>query len=109
MKYKNKKVGRYDSRKEAARASYLKILERSGEIRELQEQVPFEILKTFKDSSGKTERGIKYIADFVYYDNKLRSYVIEDVKSEVTKKISSYIIKRKFVKFLFANYIFKEV
>jgi hypothetical protein len=84
------------------------ILEKAGEIVNLQEQVTFELLDTFKDSLGNTERGIKYIADFVYYDNKRKNLVIEDVKSAITKKLSTYIIKRKLVKVRYPEYIFIE-
>tara|TARA_R110000868_G_scaffold368390_2_gene631501 strand:- start:2200 stop:2535 length:336 start_codon:yes stop_codon:yes gene_type:complete len=107
-KYFNKKTNGYDSRKEARRAFELNILEKAGEIINLQEQVTFELLASFKDSSGNTERGIKYIADFVYYDNKLKHLVIEDVKSAMTKKLSTYIIKRKLVKVRYPEYIFIE-
>ena len=107
-KYKNKKINGYDSKKEAKRAFELRILEKAGEIIDLQEQVTFELLDTFKDSLGNTERGIKYIADFVYYDNKRKNLVIEDVKSAITKKLSTYIIKRKLVKVRYPEYIFIE-
>jgi hypothetical protein len=87
-KYFNKKTKGYDSKKEAKRA--------------------FELLASFKDSVGNTEKGIKYIADFVYYDNKRKNLVIEDVKSAITKKLSTYIIKRKLVKVRYPEYIFIE-
>ena len=107
-KYFNKKTRGYDSKKEAKRALELHDLEKDGEIVNLQEQVPFILLDTFKDSLGNTERGIKYIADFVYYDNKRKNLVIEDVKSAITKKLSTYIIKRKLVKVRYPKYIFIE-
>lgn len=42
------------------------------------------------------ERGMTYIADFVYIENKVT--VIEDVKSEETRQNPDYIIKRKLTK-----------
>ena len=44
--------------------------------------------------SKKTERGVSYIADFVY-TTRGGNVVVEDVKSDITKKCQAYIIKRK--------------
>jgi hypothetical protein len=106
-KYKNIKVNGYDSKKEAKRASELKILEKAGVITSLNEQVSFVLLESFK-KDGVTERGIKYYADFVYYDKEKKRLVIEDVKSAITKKNKDYIIKRKLVKFFYPDYLFIE-
>jgi hypothetical protein len=97
----------YDSKKESIRAYELKLLERAGNISNLQEQVPFVILATFKDSLGKTERGIKYIADFTYTEDGKN--IIEDLKSKFTAKLKDYIIKRKLIKSLYPDHIFREV
>lgn len=70
----------YDSQKEAYRAQELKLLMIAGEIRDLQRQVPFELIETQRDEKGKVlERAWTYIADFTYYD-KDGNYVVEDVK-----------------------------
>jgi len=106
-KYKNVKISGYDSKKEARRAGELKILEKAGIINSLNEQVPFVLLESFK-KDGVTERGIKYYADFVYYDKEKKRLVIEDVKSDITKKNKDYIIKRKLVKFFYPDYLFIE-
>lgn len=79
---------KFDSKKEANRYCDLKLLERAGVISDLKLQVFFELIP-----SNKTERGVAYVADFTYYENGI--YVVEDTKSEATKKIASYIIKRK--------------
>ena len=78
-KYGNHKVTydgiKFDSKKEMNRYIELKLLQRAGKISDLQLQVPFVLLQ-----AGNGERGVKYIADFVYIDadgNK----VVEDVKS----------------------------
>lgn len=107
-KYKNIKVNGYDSKKEARRATELKLIERSGSIRELKEQVPFVILGSFKGKDGVTERGIKYYADFCYYDLDKKTFVIEDVKSAATRKNPDYVIKRKLIKHLYPDYLFIE-
>lgn len=108
-KYFNRKTGGFDSKKEAKRYGELLILEKAGVITSLNKQVPFVILESFKDKSGNTERGIKYLADFVYYDREKKSLVIEDVKSPITKKLPSYVIKRKLVKKYYPDYLFLEV
>lgn len=54
----------FDSKHEAERYSELKLLERAGQIENLQLQVPFVLLPLQKGEDGKTlERGVKYVAD----------------------------------------------
>ena len=99
MKYHNKKVYGFDSKKEKARFEQLQILQRVGEIRDLQKQVPFELIPAQKDRDGKTiERAVKYIADFTYR-TKNGVFVVEDVKSPATRT-KDYIIKRKLMLFI---------
>lgn len=68
-KYKNHKtqIDRYvfDSVAEGRRYRELKILERAGEITDLQLQPHFLLQESFK-KNGKTYRKIEYIADFMY-------------------------------------------
>lgn len=109
-KYKNVKTkDGFDSKKERKRFLELEMLQKAGVIKYLQKQTPFELLPTFKDKQGNTERGIKYIADFVYYDNEKNTLVIEDVKSPITRELSTYVIKRKLVKKFYPDYLFLEV
>lgn len=112
-KYYSIKCNGKDSRKEYRRGVYLKELERLGLIKNLREQVPFILQEKFIDSAGNLERSIKYLADYVYFDNDEESRtfgkeIIEDVKSEITKKNLDYIIKRKMLKLRYPQYIFKE-
>ena len=100
MKYGNHKTEvdglRFDSKKEAVRWAELKLLERAGEIFDLQMQVPFVLIPVQRDETGKViEREVKYIADFTYRDRKTGRLTVEDVKSPATKKNKEYIIKRK--------------
>jgi hypothetical protein len=101
-KLSNQKINGYHSKKEFRRATQLKLLEKSGVICDLQEQVSFVLLESFKDSSGKTERAIKYIADFTYKENG--QLVCEETKGFWTKDA---IIKRKLFKVKYPEYIFK--
>lgn len=113
-KYKNKKTVtsdgiKHDSKKEAARWVELQLLERSGEITELRRQVEYPLLppqyesykrfskdgKPLKDGIRLIERGVSYVADFVYKD-KDGNLVVEDTKSPATRT-KEYILKRKMV------------
>ena len=115
-KYRNEKVlfdGRlFDSKKEARRYAELKLLEKAGVIQDLQCQVKFELIPSQYDENPtgkyytrgerkgqeKTERvlvenAVSYVADFVYMENGKK--VVEDVKSSITAKDDTFIIKRK--------------
>lgn len=110
-KYKAKKVKynneTFDSKKEFERYLELLDLQKKGKIYDLKRQVEYELIpaqygeptytKTGKEKKGKIiERGVKYIADFVYKD-KDNNVVVEDVKGIKTKE---YIIKRKLMLYL---------
>ena len=63
----------FASRKEARRYRQLKLLERAKAIQDLKLQVTFPLIR--KSEHG---REIKYVADFVYYENG--KLVVEDTK-----------------------------
>lgn len=107
-KYKSQKIrhdGRtYDSIKEFHRHLELLMLQKSGEISELREQVPFELIPKQYDANGKVyEHACKYIADFVYIQNG--ETVVEDTKG---LKTEVYKIKRKLMLFRYGIRI-KEI
>lgn len=104
---------KHDSQKEANRWAELKLLQRAGEISDLQRQVEFELIpnqyeviekvsnKTGKPLKPKTkliERKVCYIADFVYTD-KNGNRVVEDTKSEITQT-PVFVVKRKLMLFV---------
>jgi len=110
-KYGNKKITAgsgqvFDSKKEYRRWVELSLLERAGEITNLQRQVPFLLIPEQRAPSTEVykkgsragqpkpgpvlERRVVYIADFVYQQNG--EAVVEDTKGIKTKE---YIIKRK--------------
>ena len=68
-KYRNKKVivdgEEFDSKKEGNRYKELRLLERAGEISNLELQPKFLLQDSFK-KNGKAYRKIEYIADFLY-------------------------------------------
>jgi len=90
LKYNNVKKEvdgkKFDSTKESKRYLELKSMVERGEISELHEQVKF----TFAHNGVKI---CSYIADFTYSKNGKE--VVEDVKSEMTKKLPVYKIKKK--------------
>lgn len=97
-KYKNTKVVvdgiKFDSKKEAARYTELKMFEEIGAISNLELQKEFTLIPNQKIGGKVAERAIKYKADFCYTANDTGEYVVEDVKSEFTKT-KEYILKRK--------------
>lgn len=93
QKFGNEKRDGFDSRKEARRYQELKLLERAGKITDLKCQVKFELIPAQYEDGKCVERAANYYADFVYTEG--RQLVVEDVKSEITRKQKDYILKRK--------------
>ena len=84
----------FDSAKEGKRYAKLRDMERSGKIQGLCLQVPFELVPSF-ECDGVKYRGMKYVADFVYYrDGK---QVVEDVKGV---KTAEYKLKKKLMAYV---------
>ena len=116
QKYGNKKVLvdgiSFDSKREANRYTELKMMVRSGEISDLELQKEYELIPSQYEKpsmqKGKPkclERSVKYIADFVYKDNRTGEYVVEDTKGVRTPE---YIIKRKLLLYVYGIRI-KEI
>lgn len=95
----------YDSRKEMRRAAALEMLVRCGRIKGLERQKRFILQDGYITRDGRSIRPISYIADFVYYDNDRRGWVVEDVKGVRT---DVYKIKRKMFEYRYQDYIFLE-
>jgi len=91
-KYGNRKVEidghTFDSAKEARRYGELKLLERGGYIDSLMMQVRYPLKVAEK-------LVCTYVADFVYLDHATGLKVVEDVKSDFTRKLPVYRIKAK--------------
>ena len=83
----------FDSQKEARRYNELRLLERAGEIKDLELQPRFLLQDAFK-RAGKTHRKIEYVADF-RYTNASGEQIVEDVKSPPTRKHPVYRLKKK--------------
>lgn len=104
-KYHNKRsIGAdgfvYDSKHEHRRYAELSLLQRAGVIKDLKRQVKYALIPDQKDEKGKLiERGVDYIADFVYTDEHGNT-VVEDAKSDATKT-REYILKRKLMLYVY--------
>ena len=111
-KYKNKKVkvnGKvFDSKKEAKRYQELKLLEKSGIIKDLELQKRFILLEGFK-KNNKTYRPIYYYADFVYYLIYEKKTVVEDVKGCKYFTTDVYKLKKKLFEYKYPDLTITEV
>lgn len=88
---------KFDSQREADRYAELLLLQKCGEISDLQRQVAFELIPKQVKADGTTERAVKYIADFVYTDNGGKK-VVEDAKGFRDPSSAAYkvfVLKRK--------------
>jgi ribosomal protein S8 len=83
---------KFDSKKESQRYLELTMLQRQGYISALQHQVAYELIVN-------DQLICRYVADFVYLSQGKQ--VVEDVKSEATRKNRAYRIKNKLMKALF--------
>lgn len=100
-KYNNKKTQvdmyLFDSAKEAKRYRELVLLERAGEIQNLELQPRFLLQEGFR-KNNKTWRKLEYVADFKYIENG--KTVVEDVKGFETKEFK---IKRKIFEYKYPD------
>ena len=108
-KYGSKKVIingiKFDSKKEGKRYLELKMLERAGEIKELELQKEFVLQPSFK-KNGKTYRKTTYKADFYYFSIKDNKYIVEDVKGF---KTDVYMLKKKIFEYVYNDLELKEL
>jgi hypothetical protein len=70
---------KFDSKKEANRYLELKLLEKAGEIAQLELQ-PRYLLQPAFGKNSKKYRKIEYVADFQYLDMKTKERIVEDSK-----------------------------
>lgn len=107
MKYRNKKVQIdmyvFDSKLESERYKQLYLLEKAGEIKNLQLQVPFLLQESFR-KNGKTYRKIEYIVDFMYEENG--QVIVEDTKG---MKTEVFKIKQKLFEYKYPDLTLKII
>ncbi|AQZ81555.1 hypothetical protein BUM88_08005 [Acinetobacter calcoaceticus] len=88
----------FDSNKEFKRYIELKAMQQRGEIQDLQHHTKFELApKTKFEGEKRTKPALRYYADFTYFMAD-GAYVVEDVKSVVTRKLPSYRNKKHLMK-----------
>lgn len=97
---------KFPSLKEAKRYKELKLLEKAGNIKNLELQPKFEIIPKQK-YRGKTLRKAEYTPDFKYYDVDNNEWVIEEVKGMPTV---DYVLRKKLFILKYGNeYKFVEL
>ena len=89
----------FASKKEAKRYQELKLLQKVGKIKELELQPKFPMVIN-------CAKICTYIADFRYYDNDLKDYVVEDVKGFRTQV---YSLKKRLLLALYPGVNFREL
>jgi hypothetical protein len=96
-KYRNVRTNGYASRREAKRAAELRLLERSGAISGLREQVAYVLIPRQLNADGSVaERACTYTADFVYTEVATGELIVEDCKGHPNDR---WAIKRKLMRF----------
>lgn len=88
----NGKIEIFDSKKEARRFDQLFIMAKAKQISQLIIQPSFPLMEA-QTHNNITYRSVKYIADFKYIKNG--KTIVEDVKSDHTRKLSTYRVKIK--------------
>ena len=92
----------FQSKKEAQRWAELKLLERAGQIINLERQRKFELIPAIKGKrGGVAQRPTYYYADFCYFEKDGDDWkrVVEDVKSSATKT-QVYLLKKKMMSWI---------
>ena len=108
MKFYSKKIddpiyGHFDSQTEFDYFKVLLKLQENGEIKDLERQIEFELIPSFKDSSLTTVRKMCYTSDFTYFNVATNKKIIVDCKG------SAFCIDEKFrVKFKLLKYLQKD-
>lgn len=88
----------FDSKKEYKRYIELKAMQQRGEIYGLEHHTKFELAPKIKlDGEKRAKPALRYFADFTYY-NATGEYIVEDVKSAITRKKDSYRNKKHLMK-----------
>lgn len=86
----------FDSKREARRYMDLWLMQRAGEISGLRTQVKYELIPKQVHKDGTKEKGIEYVADFVYEQGG--ETVVEDSKGFRDTSSAAYrlfVMKRK--------------
>ena len=93
---------RFDSRKEARRYQELRLLERAGEIAdlELHPVYPIVVVEIWRVGDRPLIDCGRYTADFRYLDKSTGATVIEDVKCKATRT-TAYRLRKRLVEAIY--------
>lgn len=93
----------FDSKYEAKKSAELELLQKAGKIKELERQKRFILQDGFINNKKERVRPISYIADFFYYDVKLKQYVVMDAKGVETEvfRIKKKLFEKRYPEYLF--------
>ena len=95
----------FDSKAEHDRYLELLIMQRAGLISELECHPSYEVLPKQETPKGKHNfRPVVYTPDFRYKDKDGKE-IVEEVKSEYTRKEKDYVIRRKLLYFTQGIYV----
>lgn len=100
---------KFDSAKEGRRYEELKLLEAEGKVSGVVRQKSFVLQAGFIDNEGHSQRPIRYVCDFFYYNTETKQWVVEDVKSSYTRQLPVYKIKKKMFLLHYPQYKFTEM
>jgi len=94
----------FDSKAEADRYQQLRLLQKAGQISELEVHPKFVLQWGFRDGMGKWRRAISYEADFQYWEGE--RFVVEDVKG---KRTAVFNLKLKLFLYRYRNCDFRLI
>jgi hypothetical protein len=89
----------WDSTTEYNYSLILDKLQEKGEIKNLERQVSYNLIPSFKDGQGNNIRKMDYVADFVYIDVATNNKVILDVKGSAFNIDPVFTNKWKLLKY----------
>ena len=110
-KYNAKKVTidgiTFASQLEGERYKQLKLLQQAGEIEGLSLQDEFQIARGWiNPDTGEKIKSAFYVADFTYFDNREKRWIVEDTKGMET---ADFRLKWKLVQSQYRDYEFRKV
>lgn len=95
---------KFDSKLEANRWQDLELLERAGQISDLEFKPVYELQPAFRDRDGKKWKAITYVADASYVEAEQE--IVEDVKGVET---AVFKIKRKMFLYRYPELVLRIV
>lgn len=86
LAHKGTPDGDFDSGEEYQRWCFLKLMQQTGLIADLERQIEYMLQEAFTDAIGHKHRAITYTADFRYFDRLEKTYIVEDYKGYIRRE-----------------------